>query len=263
MLKVVGTLALAYGAVVVAARLGFRHFLYPAPQNDVGKLPAGATLLTRAAVDGVPVHVAFFPGPGSSSRTLVHFHGNGETIANNLDLATVLHARGLGVALVEYRGYGISRGAAPSEAGLYLDALAALDALAEHGVDGEHVVLWGTSLGSGVAAEMARRKRGSSLVLVSPFTSMPKVAARHMPLLPMPLVITDRYDTLAKAQEIRMPTLVVHGAEDEIVPYDMGQRLAAAIPGATLVTIPGGHHNDLFFVDGARIVDAIAAHAKR
>src|SRR5262249_15681369 len=159
--------------------------------------------------------------------------------------------RGFGAALVEYRGYGASAASgAPTEEGLYADASAILDALGARGVAPRDLVLWGTSLGTGVAAEMARRGGGAALVLVSPYTSIPRVAARGAWFLPVGLVVPDRLDTLAKAAEIRVPVLIVHGDRDGVIPYDMGVELSRAIAGADLVTIAGGGHNDLFAQGG-------------
>jgi fermentation-respiration switch protein FrsA (DUF1100 family) len=163
------------------------------------------------------------------------------------------------VLLVEYRGYGLSRGAEPSEEGLYDDAEAALDGLAARGVGPDRVVLWGTSLGTGVAAEMARRGRGAALVLVTPYTSLPDVVTDVVPLLPAGLLLPQRFDTLGKTAQIRVPTLVIHGDADEIVPFWMGTRLASAIPGARLLRVAGGRHGDLFLRDRERLLAAISA----
>jgi fermentation-respiration switch protein FrsA (DUF1100 family) len=195
--------------------------------------------------------------PGA--RTIVHFHNNRETAASRADVARALHARGLGVVLVEYRGYGDSRDAAPSEEGLYLDAEAALDDLAARGTGADRVVLWGTSLGTGVAAEMARRGRGARLVLVAPFTSIPDLVTNVVPFVPARLLVPDRFDTLSKASEIRVPTLVIHGDADEIVPFAMGERLAGAIGGARLLPVAGGRHGDLFLRAHDVLLDAIAS----
>jgi hypothetical protein len=153
------------------------------------------------------------------------------------------------VLLVEYRGYGGSRGAEPTEEGLYLDAEAALDMLNERGVDRSRIVLWGTSLGTGVAAEMARRGRGSRLVLVSPFTSIPDLVSHAAPFLPAQALVEDHFDTSEKSSAIRIPTLIIHGDADEIVPFTMGERLSHEIPGARLLRVKGGHHGDLFTRD--------------
>jgi pimeloyl-ACP methyl ester carboxylesterase len=143
--------------------------------------------------------------------------------------------------------------------GLYHDAEAALDALAKRGVGPDHITLAGVSLGTGVATEMARRGRGSALVLVSPYTSITAMAQRTAWFLPTSVLVPDRFDTLGKAPSIRLPTLVVHGDADEVIPVVMGRTVAAAIDGARLRIVAGGHHNDLFAVDTS-LVDAIAAH---
>ena len=161
--------------------------------------------------------------------------------------------------LVEYSGYGSDRDATPSEEGLYADAEAALDALRRRGVGPAHVILWGTSLGTGVAAEMARRGHGAHLVLVSPYTSIPALVTDVAFLVPAGILIADPFDTLSKAAAIRVPTLVIHGDADEVVQYWMGKRVAAAIAGARFVTIAGGHHGDLFAREGERLLDEIAA----
>ena len=163
------------------------------------------------------------------------------------------------MVLVEYRGYGASRGPDPCEEGLYLDAEAVLDMLNQRGMGPDRIVLWGTSLGTGVAAEMARRGRGSSLILVSPYTSIPDLVTHVLRALPARALMPEQFDTLAKSAEIRVPTLVVHGDADEIVPFAMGERVARAIVGARLLRVAGGHHGDLFALEGKRLLSEIAA----
>jgi fermentation-respiration switch protein FrsA (DUF1100 family) len=251
-----------YAALCVAARLNYRWFLYPVPDVGAPAVPAGATALELRAADGASVHAIQFPPSGADARTMVLFHGNAETIDNGIELAGELHRHGLGVVLAEYRGYGGSRDAgSPSERGLYLDAEAVLDALRAQGIGPDRVVLMGTSLGSGVAAEMAKRGRGAALVLVSPYTSITAMARRTAPFLPVSLVCPDAFDTIAKAPAIRVPTLVVHGDADEVVPVEMGRAVTAALPGAAMKIVAGGHHNDLYVVEGPALVEAIAQHA--
>lgn len=241
------------------ARSASRAFLFPASEVPVLAAPDGFVRHTLRAADGVIVHALELPAP-PGARTVVHFHNNRETAEAPAELARSLRALGLGVLLVEYRGYGSSRDAAPSsETGLYLDAEAALDMLAGRGIGPEHIVLWGTSLGTGVAAEMARRGRGGRLVLVTPYTSIPDVVNGVAPFVPARTLLTDHFDTLSKAGDIRVPTLVIHGDADEIVPYAMGERLSRAIRGARLVRVEGGRHGDLFMREGRRLLAEIAA----
>ncbi|MFT3770353.1 MAG: alpha/beta hydrolase [Minicystis sp.] len=109
---------------------------------------------------------------------------------------------------------------------------------------------------------MARRGRGAALVLVTPYTSIPDVVADAVPLLPAGLLVPHRFATLEKSAAIRVPTLVIHGDADEIVPFWMGHRLAEAIAGAKLLRVAGGRHGDLFARERDRLLGAIGAIAR-
>jgi len=249
--------ALALFFVGVASRFVSRRFLFPAQDLRSGA-PSGLVEQRIVARDGEPVHVLEL-GVAGASRVVVHFHNNRETAQDSADIARELVARGLGVVLVEYRGYGDSSAGSPSEEGLYADAEAALDLLARRGIGPERIILWGTSLGTGVAAEMARRGRGGRLVLVTPYTSIPDLVTDVAPFVPAGFLMPDHFDTLAKAASIGIPTVVVHGDADEIVPFRMGERIAGAIRGARLLRVAGGRHGDLWSRAHASLLDAITA----
>lgn len=250
--------ALVYGLVVLAARLLHRKVLYQPPSDAPPEIPQGATALSLRAADGVPVHALHFAAP-KAKRTIVHFHGNAEVAEDNAALARELVKKGFEVVLVEYRGYGHSRGASPNEEGLYLDAQAVLDALAERGVTADKIVLMGHSLGTGVAAEMAYRKRGSRLILVAPYTSMIDLGHVNMPVLPASLVMVDRFDTLSKAPSIDTPALVVHGDIDDVIPFEQGERVSRALPNATFLKVQEGRHDSLY--RNVTVMTEIVAHA--
>lgn len=237
--------AVAYALIVAGARLLHRRVLYQPPSDPPGDVPEGAVVLTATAADGVAVNALEFAA-AKPSRTIVHFHGNAETAEANAFLAREMKKRGFSMILVEYRGYGRSRTAAPNEEGLYLDAAAVLDLLATRGVGPERIVLWGQSLGTGVAAEMAKRGRGSRLALVAPFTSTVDMAARVVPFLPSSLVMVDRFDTLSKAPSITSPALVVHGDIDDVIPFEQGEKVSRALPHATFLKVPEGRHDNLY-----------------
>ena len=211
------------------------------------------------ARDGVPVRAAEFSGP-KDAPVIVYFHGNGVVMGDVLWMAHEFLQRGVGVVLAEYRGYGLSAEssqASPSEAGLYADAEAVLAALASEGIEPKRIALFGESLGTGVAVEMAARGHGASLVLVTPYTSIPAAASRFVFGLPVQLLMRERFDSLAKAPRITAPALLLHGTDDGVVPYSMGAKLAATLPRARLITVQGGHHNDLFLGEGARFFDEV------
>jgi pimeloyl-ACP methyl ester carboxylesterase len=255
-------LALIYVGVCYIAYRRYRSALFPAPSETMDVHPSGSTLRELTADDGMQVHMLQWSPPRTEARTIVYFHGNSDTMGQSVGLALDLHARGFGVVLVEYRGYGVSKPGTPTVRGLYLDAKAALDRLQHDGIDADRIVLWGTSLGTGVAAEMARRGRCAGLILVSPYTSIAALGQVFIPYLPSELIVVDRFDTLSKAPQIVVPTLVVHGLADEIVPYAMGEQVARSISGARMVTVPTGHHNDLFQRDGTRLMEQITSFAR-
>jgi fermentation-respiration switch protein FrsA (DUF1100 family) len=248
-LTVLGSLVLLYGLLVAFATVNYKKLLYPAPSEASLDIPARALLVSRPTPKGTAFHGIYFAARGSLP-TLVLFHGNGETMASSLPRANDLAARGFGVLIAEYRGYGLSvESGTPSEEGLYDDGAAALAFLKEHGVQRDRIVLWGTSLGTGVASELAAAGLVGRLILATPYTSMREVAAFHVWFLPTSWIVREQFDTLSKAPRIQVPTLVIHGDQDEVVPFSMGQDVAHAIPHATLVRVPGGHHNDLFATD--------------
>lgn len=251
--------AMAYALMVLAARLLHRRVLYQPPDDPTtAALPEGATLLTAKAADGVPVNALVFDNP-KATRTIVHFHGNAETAEANAFLARELKKRGFATVLVEYRGYGRSKGTSPTEEGLYLDAAAVLDALGARGLKPADIVLWGQSLGTGVAAEMANRSRGDRLVLVAPFTSTVDMASRVIPFMPVSMVMIDRFDTLAKAPSIAAPALVVHGDIDDVIPFEQGEKVSKALPHATFLKVSEGRHDNLY--KSMSVIGALAAHA--
>lgn len=261
-------LAILLSTLLFGGRKVAHHFLFPAAQVAEAPVPSSIASLSLVARDGAHVHAIELDAPAGKQggRVFVIFHNNRQTIGDAVELGQALQSRGHGALIVEYRGYGVSRDeGTSSEQGLYDDAEAALDHLATHGVPPARIVLFGTSLGSGVAAEMARRGRGGALVLVAPYTSIPDLVRDAVPIAPNDLAdlfVQDRFDTLSKSAEIRVPTLVIHGDADEIVPFWMGQRLSSSIAGARLLRVPGGHHHDLFTRDGERLFLELSGFVK-
>jgi fermentation-respiration switch protein FrsA (DUF1100 family) len=249
-----------YAVVCLFARATYRRYVYPAPPPRTAA-PAAGEVLAVLAADGATAHALWFP-PATGARVVAYFHGNGGLADDEIPLALELQRRGLGALLVEYRGYGASANAgAPSEAGIYLDAEAVLGEVSKRGAGPDRVALWGTSIGAAVAAEMAHQGRGSTLVLVSPFTSLTAEASRLVSWLPTSWLLPDHYETLGKADGIRVPTLVAHGDRDELVPFEMGQSVARAIAGARFLAVPGAAHGDIYDVGGEALMEALVSHS--
>lgn len=233
--------------------------LYQAPNSSSAPgAPSDARVVAATASDGAPVRSLLFQR-GGSDTLLVHFHGNSGVAEGASDVARVFAAAGIDVLLVEYRGYGASADAgSPNEAGLYADAEAALASAPAH----RRVVLWGTSLGTGIATEMAARGHGDALVLESPFTAIREVPAVILPHAIVAAFVPDRYDSLSKAPTVTIPVLIIHGTGDRIVPFAMGEHLSKVFPHAELLRVEGAGHNDLWEVAADRIVQAIARVAR-
>ena len=228
-----------------------RYFIY-FPERRLAWTPTDMGLefedLRFHAADGTGLHGWLVPGDGEIA--LLWFHGNAGNIGDRVELLAELHRElGIPILILEYRGYGDSDGK-PSEPGLYMDAEAALGALTERlALPTEGVAVFGQSLGSAVAVELATRQRTAGLILEAPFTSAREMARRHYPWLPMGRLMRTRFDSLSKIGEVGAPLLIVHGADDEIVPVAMAEKLlAAAREPKRLLEIPGATHNDAHLV---------------
>lgn len=193
--------------------------------------------------------------------TFVYFHGNASHLGNRSDKLAALAARGFGVVGLSYRGYGKSDGT-PSEAGLFDDARAAIAyAQAELGVPPSGMLLYGESLGSGVAVRMATERAVAGLVLEAPYTSVASRAAELYPYVPVKLLLKDHFDSLSRIAQLRCPLLVFHGELDDTIPVAHGRALLAAAPEPKDgVFFPQVGHNDF---DNALISEHVLTFAHK
>ena len=209
--------------------------------------------------DGLSLHGWWIPGTGSP-LTILWFHGNGGNISYRLDNINRRHdLLGANIFIFDYRGYGRSEGGA-SEEGTYKDGDAAIRYLhSREDIDPAKIVFLGESLGSAVAVEMATRHDCAALILEAPFLSIPEMAKVSFPFLPIGSLLQTRYDTLSKIGQVRVPLLIVHGEDDEIVPFRHGQRLfEAASEPKELYVIKQARHNDLYLIGGQAYLETLA-----
>jgi fermentation-respiration switch protein FrsA (DUF1100 family) len=183
--------------------------------------------------------------PGRPGPAVLVCSGNGGNRSLRAPLAAALARLGLAVLLFDYRGYAGNPGH-PTEAGLAADARAALAYLAARPeVDPARLVYFGESLGAAVALRLATERPPAALVLRSPFASLAEVGQHHYPLLPVSLLLADRYESAAVVGRLAAPLLVVAGERDRVVPAAHSRRLFAAAPEPKrLVLLPGADHND-------------------
>jgi uncharacterized protein len=173
---------------------------------------------------------------------VLYFHGNGGNLTYRTDRARLLQEAGFGVLMLSARGYGGSTGN-PSETALVADGKLAYGWLRAKGIDPQHITLFGESLGTGVAVQVAASLPVAGLILDSPYSSLVDVAQLRMTYFPVRLFMIDRFDSMASIAKIRAPLLIVHGDADDVVPYELGVRLFnAAKEPKQLLTLPGGAH---------------------
>ena len=237
---------------------------------DDGPVPAAAAVLPGArdvvleTSDGLRLGAWFVPGRDPGAPAVLVANGNGGHRGLRAPLAAALAGRGLAVLLFDYRGYGGNPGS-PSEQGLARDVRAArAHLLEEAGVPPDRLLYLGESLGAAVVTELATEHPPAALVLRSPFVDLAAVGAEHYPFLPVRALLRDRYPVAERVATIRVPTTVVLGGADSIVPPAQSRAVAAAAAGLhRLVEVPGADHNDRVLLDGDALVDAVVELAGR
>ena len=213
--------------------------------------------------DGLSLGAWYAPARDSTEPVLIYFHGNAGHIGDRAVKVRAYLDAGLGVLMVSYRGYGGNTGR-PTEAGLYADGRAALRYLAGEGIAADRIILYGESLGGGVAVrmatEMAETQPAAAVVLEAPFTTAADVAQRHYFYLPARWLVRDRYDSLRIIGQIGAPLLILHGERDRTVPVDLARRLLAAAPEPKSgIFYPRAGHNDLLDYGAASAVLSFVA----
>ncbi len=197
------------------------------------------------AADGIPLSGWFFPARADGPRsklTLLVCHGNGGNISHRIGTYRLLLQTGANVLAFDYRGYGRS-GGTPGEEGTYRDAEAAHHWLTQHGFAGPDTIAFGESLGGAVASELALRRPLGGLILQSTFTSLVEVGRELYPWLPVRRMHSIKYDTLAKLPRIKIPILVMHSRQDNIVGFHHGQHNFAAANEPKLFWELSGDHD--------------------
>jgi fermentation-respiration switch protein FrsA (DUF1100 family) len=202
--------------------------------------------VTVTTDDGLRLVAWFAPPKKKDGRIVVVFHGNGGSIADRPVKARHFIDQGYGVYFCEYRGYGGNAGS-PSEQGFYSDARTAFRWLEHEGYSPAQFVIYGESIGTGVAVQMAKEIQPKILILESPFTSAVDIGRFVYPQLPVSLLMKDRFDSIAKIGGIRSSLLIVHGDEDVTIPIVFAKRLFdAANHPKEFIAINGAGHTDLY-----------------
>lgn len=251
-------------AVLVLAWTFQRHLIYlpdSAAVPPAAELLLGARDVTLRTEDGLSLGAYLVPPSGPNrGMTVLVAPGNAGSRVLRVPLAQRLAARGFGVLLMDYRGYGGNPGN-PSEHGLIADVRAAYQYLVQQaGAASPRLVYFGESLGAAVVTRLAVEHPPAALVLRSPFTDLASVGTVHYPLLPVRQLLWDRFPVTELIARVRVPTVIVYGGQDTIVPPEQSRAVAAAAGGPVrTVEVAGADHNDPALLTGDELIDAITA----
>lgn len=269
-IKLLLVIAAAYAVILLLVFVFQPRLVYFPLQGPYDYTPQSRGLaferVTLPTKDGEQLAAWWVPAAGAAGAaqgTVLLFHGNAGHIAHRLDYAVMLAGMGHNTLLVDYRGYGESSGV-PSEAGTYRDAEASWSWLTRtRGVQAADIVIFGESLGGGVATWLAAREQPRALILASTFTSVPDLGAEIYPWLPVRWMSRIHYDNLDNLKRIRVPLLIAHSPGDDIIPYAHGRRLyTAANEPRAFLELAGGH-NEGFVFSRAEWRDAVRGFLQR
>jgi hypothetical protein len=235
-------------AVILMVALQRQLMYFPSKEWLVNPADYQIQTVTYPTADHIPL-TSWYVAPKKNMPVFVLFHGNAGNISERAFKQQFFTQRGYGFLLAEYRGYGRNAGS-PSENGLYSDARAAITWLVKtQKIDESRIILYGESIGSGIASQMAVEfKKSKALILEAPFTSGVNIVGDVYPwLLFFKYLTLDQYDNLSKAPYFSMPVLIVSGDHDSVIPQRHSTQLMAAVgsPVQKLVTLKGGDHSNL------------------
>ena len=209
-------------AMIYLAQRSLMYFPDTVPSTPAAAGLPQAEEVPLTASDGVGIHVWQVP-PEDGKPVILYFHGNGGALKYRVERFHKLIADGIGLVALEYRGYGGNEGS-PSEAGLIADGEAAYAYAAAH-YPAKQIVIWGQSLGSGVAVAVAAEKPVGRIILEAPFTSTAAVASIRYWYIPVSLLMKDQFHSDTRIQKVTASLLILHGMKDQVVPFAMGERL--------------------------------------
>ena len=261
--RILRDLAALYVLFAIVVFLFQRRLQY-FPDSSIVPTPAGEGFrgletVSLTSPDGT--RLVSWDWPGTRPVTIVIFHGNAGHRGHRLEWIEDLHRFGYGVFILDYRGYGGSEGS-PTEQGLYADAEATVRWLKAN--NRNRLVYFGESLGCGVAVETALRIAPDAMILQSGFASAVDVARKAYPFLPVRWLMTDRYDSSLKIQQLHCPLLGIHGDRDTIIPDRFGKALFdMANEPKEWFSVAGANHNDLTWIGGKKYLETIDTFLRR
>jgi uncharacterized protein len=256
-------LAVIYAAALAGVYLMQRQLQYFPSRSDPAPETLGLTGVERLNLptpDAETV-VLWYAAPTGNRPVILFFHGNAGSIADRADRLSFYLSKGFGAAFLSYRGYGGSSGSI-SETGLITDAQTAYDHLRGLGIPATRIAVVGESLGTGVAVQLAARNSAAALVLEAPYSAAVDVAGISYPWLPVRLLMKDQFRSQDHIGKVTAPLLILHGTEDRVIPFSLGERLfAAANDPKTFLSLGTVGHEALYqpstWAEGTAFLDRV------
>lgn len=245
-------LVIIYAVILATSFIRQRSLMYvPNFPNRAAPPPPAAVGLDMEVVhtttqDGLNLLAWFAPPSKAGMPVVVVFHGNAGNLSYRAFIADAFIKKGYGVYLAEYRGYG-GNGGTPTEPGFYADGRSAIKWIHEKGYKDSETIIYGESIGTGVAVQMATEFKPKLLILQSAYSSFAEVAKTRFWFLPVDLMLFDRFDSDKKIGQVSAPVLIIHGEVDNIIPIELAKTLfEAAKEPKTFIVLPEASHNDVY-----------------
>jgi len=239
-----------------------RNFLYLPHVNNhllIKTLNVDAKEVRVPSTDGITLKSWFYNNP-ANSYTVLFFHGNAGELTNRFYKLNEFKNLHLNYLIISWRGFSGNSGK-PTEKGLYDDANSAIRWLEKNNISKDKIILYGESLGTGIAVEVAQKQNFAGVILESPYTSMVDTAKIYYPYLPVNLILKDKYKSIDKIKNITSPILVMHGAADIVVPFSMGQQIFDAAQSKKYSYFPAyGKHMMSFTPSLKQAIDNFVKH---
>ena len=240
-------LLIVYPLVVAAANLTQDYVIfqsrgayYPPPRD----MDVDVVELTTS--DGERLQAWWLHTP-NANRTVLYFQENGTNISHRTQRLRTLHKMGVDALMIDYRGYGNSTGRVKSERDIYTDGWTAWRFLTQrNNINPNAIIVWGRSLGGGVAAEIAQTKPIAALILESTFYSLDDLARHQYWFLPTGMFLRFHFANGAKLRNIEAPIIIIHNVDDDFIPFAQALKLYDAAPDDKYLMKSNGSHLELF-----------------
>lgn len=254
-MKFIRTLVILY-LVILGGLWAFRiSLLYPFDPTQVAPSAVGLNqVATHELLGKDGTKLVVWAAPARAGKPIiVYFHGNAGNLANRAKRFDILTRRGYGLVAMAYRGSSGSEGV-PSEVSITEDTQILMENLSRFIGDtkGNKLIYYGESLGTGVAVKTALSHPADALILEAPYKSIVGLAAQQMPIFPIRSILDERWETIAHISILNIPTFVLHGAQDKVIPVTHGKSVFAASPSMnkTLKILQDRNHHNLWSVEG-------------